>query len=81
MFQALIIYFEVPKTINPIFIRQESNDLSNETIKPPTTKNNSQNPKLGYFNIPKLRVKSEESCLKTIAKTYTSNKIKILFRI
>ena len=63
MFQPLIKYFEVPKTINPIVVSWKSKGLSNEVIKPPATNNNSPNPKLDYFNIPKFRVKFEGSCL------------------
>ena len=53
----------------------KSKGLSNEIIKPPATKNNSLNPKVDYLNIPKFRVKFEESCLKTIAKFYTPDEI------
>ena len=53
VFQPLIKYFEVPKTINP----WKSKGLSNEIIKLPATKTNSLNPKLDYSNIPKFQVK------------------------
>ena len=81
MFQTLIKYFEVPKTINPVVISCKSIGLSNEFIKPPTTKNNSLNPKLDYFNNPKFRVEFEESCLKPVAKQVTPNNKKISFYI
>ena len=42
--------------------------VSNKIIKPPTTKNNSLNSKLDYFNNSKFRVKFEGRCLRTIAK-------------
>ena len=63
------------KTTNPIFISWKSKGLSNESIKPPDTTNNSFNPKLDYFNVPKFWVKFEGSCLKTVFKPFTPNKI------
>ena len=49
--------------------------MSNEIIKPPTTTNNSLNPKLDSFNVPKFRVKFVGSCFKTVFKPFTPNKI------
>ena len=65
----------MPKTINPIVISQKYKGLLNEIFNLPTTKTKSLNAKFDYFNIAKFRVKLEGSCLKTIAKPCTPNKI------
>ena len=40
----------------------KSKGLSNESIKPPATSDNSLNPKLSYFNYSKFRVEFSGSC-------------------
>ena len=52
----------VPGVIDPV-LSWKSKGLSNESIKPPTTSNNSLNPKLNYYGT-KTRVKFIRSCLK-----------------
>ena len=42
----------------------QSEGLSNETIKPPTTSDNSLTPVLIYYNFGKIKVKLTGSCLK-----------------
>ena len=63
------------KTLNQIVISWKFKGVSNKIIQPPTTKNNSLNSKLDYFNNSKFRVKFEGRCLRTIAKPYIPNKI------
>ena len=53
----------------------QSKGLSNESIKSPTTSDNSLNPRLGYYGT-KVRVKFTGSCLKQ--PTFTFNYKKIL---
>ena len=51
----------------------QSKGLSNESIKPPTTSNNSLNPGLGYNNT-KIKVQFTGSCLKQPKFTFTHQK-------
>ena len=51
----------------------QSKGLSNESIKPPTTSNNSLNPRLSY-NDTKIKVQFTESCLKLPKFTFTYKK-------
>ena len=48
----------------------QSKGLSNESIEPPTTSNNSLNPKLSYYGT-KIRVQFTRSCLKQPNFTFT----------
>ena len=52
----------------------QSKGLSNENIKPPTTSNNSLNPRLSYYGT-KIRVQFTKSCLKQPNNTFTHKKI------
>ena len=52
----------------------QSKGLSNESIKPPTTTNNSHTPELNYYGT-KTRVKFTRSCLKQSDHIYTHKKI------
>ena len=52
----------------------KSKGLSSESIKPPTTSNNSLTPALNYYG-PKIRVKFTGSCLKQSKISYTHRKI------
>ena len=52
----------------------QSKRLSNESIKPPTTSNNSLNPRLSY-NDTKIKVQFTGSCLKQPKFTFTHKKI------
>ena len=52
----------------------QSRGLSNESIKPPTTSNNSLNPKLSYYDS-KIRVQFTRSCLKQPNLTFTRKKV------
>ena len=52
----------------------QSKGLSNESIKPPATSNNSLNPKLSYYDT-KLRVQFTRSCLKQPNFIFTHKKV------
>ena len=52
----------------------QSKGLSNESIKPPTTSNNSLNPRLSYYGT-KVRVQFTKSCLKQSNHIFTRKKI------
>ena len=51
-----------------------SKGISNESIKPPTTSDNSLNPKLSYYGT-KTRVQFTGSCLKQPNFTFTHKKV------
>ena len=50
-----------------------SKEISNESIKPPTTSDSSINPKLSYYGN-KTRVQFTGSCLKQLKFTFTHKK-------
>ena len=52
----------------------QSKGISNEKMKPPTTSNNSLNPKLSYYDT-KTRVRFTGSCLKQPNFTFTHKKV------
>ena len=52
----------------------QSKGTSNESIRPPTTSNNSLNPRLSY-NDTKIKVQFTESCLKQPKFTFTHKKV------
>ena len=52
----------------------QSKGISNESIKPPTTSNNSLNPELNYYGT-KIKVKFIRSCLKQSKISYTHGKV------
>ena len=52
----------------------QSKGLSNESIKPPTTSNNSLNLKLSYYGT-KVRVQFTKSCLKQSNHIFTHKKL------
>ena len=52
----------------------QSKGLSNESIKPPTTTNNSLTPELNYYGT-KTKVKFTRSCLKQSSHIYTHKKV------
>ena len=73
VFQSLNKYFKV--IANTDYISSwKSKGLSTETIKPPTTSDNSLTPALGYYGT-KTRVKFAGSCLKQSKISYTHGKI------
>ena len=69
-------YFKL-KTIVGVFecvLSWKSKRQSNENIKPPTTSNDSLNPKLSYYDT-KVRVQFTRSCLKKPIFTFTYKKV------
>ena len=53
----------------------KSKGLSDETIKPPSTSDNSLTPALSYYRASKIRVKFTESCLKQDKVTFNYGKV------
>ena len=51
-----------------------SKGISNESIKPPTTSNNSLNPRLSYYGT-KVRAQFTKSCLKQPNHIFTQKKL------
>ena len=72
IFQALYTYFKTITDTNYI-LSWKSRGLSAESIKPPTTSNNSLNPESSYYDY-NIRVKFTGSCLKQPKITYTHKK-------
>ena len=74
VFQPIIKYFKVNTMTNTDYILSwKSKGLSAESIKPPTTSDNSLTPELNYYGT-KTRVKFTGSCLKQSKITYTHKK-------
>ena len=71
VFQSLNKYFKV--ITNTRYISWRSKGLSDKTIKPPSTSNNSPTPVLSYYGT-KTRVKFTGSCLKQPNTSYTYDK-------
>ena len=69
-------YFKLNSVVGVIdrVLSWQSKGLSNESIKPPTTSNNSLNPRLSY-NDTKIKVQSTGSCLKEPKFTFTHKKV------
>ena len=73
VFQPINKYFEV--IANTDYVSSwKSKGLSAETIKPPTTSDNSLTPALSYYGT-KTRVKFTGSCLKQSKISYTHGKV------
>ena len=68
-------YFKLTPVVNVIdhVLSWQPKGISNESIKPPTTSNNSLNPELSYYGT-KTRVKFTGSCLKQPNFTFTHKK-------
>ena len=73
VFQPLKKYFKIVASTNYISLWQ-SKGLSDETIKPPSTSDNSLNPKVSYYGT-KTRLEFRESCLKQDKSTFNHGKI------
>ena len=68
-------YFELNSVIGVIDrVLWRSKGISNESIKPPTTSDNSLTPELNYYDT-KTRVKFIRSCLKQSKISYTHGKV------
>ena len=77
VFQAKARYFKVITSTDYIS-SWKSKGLSSESIKPPTTSDNSVTPALSYYDI-KIRVKFTGSCLKQLKISYTHGKVVIIY--
>ena len=73
IFQPLYRYFKTITNTNYI-LSWKSRGLSAESIKPPTTSDNSLTPALSYYDY-NIRVKFTGSCLKQPKITYTHKKV------
>ena len=73
VFQPLNKYFKVIASTNYVSWWQ-SKGLSDETIKPPATSDNSLNLKVSYYGA-KARLEFKESCLKQDKSTFNHGKI------
>ena len=69
-------YFKLNSVVGVIdrVLSWRSKGISNESIKPPTTSNNSLNPRLSY-NDTKIKVQFTESCLKQPKFTFNHKKV------
>ena len=69
-------YFKLNSVVGVIdrVLSWQSKGISNEGITPPTTSNNSLNPRLSY-NDTKIKVKFTGSCLKQLKFTFTHKKV------
>ena len=73
IFQPWYRYFKTVTNTNYI-LSWKSRGLSTESIKPPTTSDNSRTPELSYYDY-NTRVKYTGSCLKQPRITYTYKKV------
>ena len=73
IFQPLYRYFKIITNTGYI-LSWKSKGLSGESIKSPTTSDNSLNPELSYYEY-NIRVKFTASCLKQSKVTYTHKKV------
>ena len=77
VFQPINMYFKV--IANTDYVSSwKSKGLSAESIKPPTTSDNSLTPALSYYGT-KTRVKFSSSCLKQPIISYTNGKVVNIF--
>ena len=69
-------YFELNSVVGvtDYVLSWQFKGLPNESIKSPTTSNNSLNPRLSYYGT-KARVQFTKSCLKQLNYTFTHKKI------
>ena len=75
VFQPIVRYFKVNTITNTDYVSSwKSQELSAESIKPPTTSVNSLTPELDYYGT-KTRVKFNGSCLQQSNISYTHNTI------
>ena len=75
VFQPINRYFKVNSIANTVYVLSwKSQGLSDESIKPPTTSDNSLSPTLNYCDT-KIRVKITGSCLKQSKISYNHRKV------
>ena len=77
VFLSMSRYFKLNSIVGDIdrVLSWLSKGVSNESIKSPTTSNNSLTPKFSYYNNTRTRVKFKESCLKQSNYIFTHKKI------
>ena len=77
VFQPIIRYFQVNMIINvaDYVLSLKFKGLSNETIKQPTTSDNSLTPTISYYYAAKIRVKFTGSCLKQNKVIFNHRKV------
>ena len=77
VFLSMRKYFKLNSIVNVIdrVLLWGSKGISNESIKPPTTSDNSLTPKLNYYNSTKIRVQFTGSCLKQPKFTFIYKKV------
>ena len=65
VFQPIIRYFKINTNINVVdyVLTWQSKGLSDESLKPPATSDNSLTPTISYYYASKIRVKFNRSCL------------------
>ena len=75
-------YFKLNSVVNVIghFLSWQSKGISNESIKPSTTSDNSLNPRLSYYGT-KTRVKLIGSCLKQPNFMFTHKKLVNIYTV
>ena len=79
IFQPVYRYFKIVTNTNYISL-WKSKGLSAESIKPPTTSDNSLTPQLSYYGF-NTRVKLTGSCLKQSKITYTHKKVVNIYNV
>ena len=79
IFQSVYRYFKTVTNTNYV-LEWKSNGLSAESIKPPTTSDNSLTPQLSYYDY-NIRVTFTGSCLKQSKITYTHKKSVIIYMV
>ena len=77
VFQPIIRYSKINMVINDadFVLSWKSKGLSDETIKPPSTSDNSLTPALSYYRASKIRVKFTGSCLKQDKVIFNHGKV------
>ena len=76
IFLSMRKYLKLNTIVNVIdrVLSWQSKGISNESIKPPTTSDNSLNPRLSYYGT-KIRVQFTRSCLRKPNFTFTHKKV------
>ena len=75
-------YFKLNSVVGVIVrvLSWESKGLSNKSIKPPTTSDNSLTPELNYYGI-KIKIKFTRSCLKQSDHIFTHTKVVNIYTV
>ena len=82
VFQPIHKYFKFVNINNDWYITSwQSKGLSSESIKPPSTSDNSLTPTISYYRAHKIRVKFTGSCLKQDKITHTHKKVLNIYMV